>query len=185
MVETTAAAIGSALPWPSGWAASAGGAGTTSPRQTMTELNRSARDSTASATSALEWPMTPAASFAVASKTFAIIPRKVARRLRWRRFLGTAQVLSNRDRTEEQNWAGESRATNRLLTRRCEHVSEALLGRGGRALPARYVFSASLLRYRVVANSATGSFQCSPPSVDLLTRTAGLKTSGWPTTQLT
>src|SRR5438445_3808968 len=71
----------------------------------MTELNRSARDSTASATSAWECPTMPAASFALASSVLAIIPRKVARRLRWRRSLGTAPVLSNLGRTEERSWA--------------------------------------------------------------------------------
>jgi len=62
---------------------------TMTPRQTMSELNTSAKDSMASATSACEWPAMPAASFTPDNTVFVAIPRKVARRLRWRRVRGT------------------------------------------------------------------------------------------------
>ena len=52
IVETRAAAIGSAFPWPYGWSSSAGVEARTTPRQTISELNTSASDSTASATNA-------------------------------------------------------------------------------------------------------------------------------------
>src|ERR1700722_6184608 len=51
------------------------------------ELNRSAMDSTASATSAWEWPRLPAANFPAAMKILTTIPSSVARSPRFRRLI--------------------------------------------------------------------------------------------------
>jgi len=51
----------------------------------MSELKTSARDSTASATSACEWPTMPATSLAAAKRVLTVRPMNVARRLRFRR----------------------------------------------------------------------------------------------------
>src|SRR5580658_6017235 len=56
----------------------------------MIELRMSALDSTASAMSACEWPTTPAANLAAESAALIAMPRKVARRLRLSRSVGTA-----------------------------------------------------------------------------------------------
>src|ERR1051326_245611 len=69
----------------------------------MTELKMSANDSTASATSALEWPTMPATSLAVVSTVFVTSPIKVARRPRLSLLCGTAQRTALAGKNEAAN----------------------------------------------------------------------------------
>src|SRR3954463_11936880 len=69
-------------------------------RQTTSELKMSARDSTASATRALEWPANPAKNLMPTSTGFTTRPSKGERSPRCNRLLATAQTNSPKLKNE-------------------------------------------------------------------------------------
>src|SRR5208282_4543876 len=90
-------------------------------RQTMSELNTSAKDSTASATSACEWPAMPAVSLTADRTAFVTIPRKVARRLRWRRVRGTAKCRISNFECRIQNSIEQAKTRKKAPNSKLQH----------------------------------------------------------------